>query len=367
MKKVMRVLFISAAAFLLFYSSVVGQESSSSTTESEKNGKANFSDSKPYTSEKNLKATPPVTKRVRRAPATQPDDDTIRIDSTLVMIPVTVSDRYSGEYVSNLSKADFKIFEDGVQQEIAYFGVSQQPLTVLLLLDTSPSTKYKIDEIQTAALSFVRHLNPQDRVEVIKFNEKIRVLARATANRQKIDTAIRKARFAGGTSLYDAVDFSIGKRLSRVKGRKAIVLFTDGVDTTSRNAFFDDTVAQAEKSDTVVFSIFYDTYEKTLRRGKRKSVRELGERKLGRMYVEELATLTGGRMIEPEYIVGGLNRAFEAIANELKHQYNIGFYPSEEGYPGQRKKLKVRIYKPDLNVRARDNYIVKNKNYANNR
>jgi len=295
----------------------------------------------------------------RRSSSTNDDGDTIKIDSSLVTIPVTVSDANSGSYISNLKKSDFKIFEDGVQQEVAYFGVSDKPLTVILLIDTSPSTEYKIEEIQEAANVFVNQLKPQDRVEVIKFNEKIRVLTRATNNRGKIFKAISKARFSGGTSLYDAVEFSLEERLKRVNGRKAIVLFTDGVDTTSRNAFYDDNVAQADKSDTIIFPIFYDTYFKKNRKKKRSHVRELAERKLGKMYLDDLASLSGGRVVEPERAEGGLNDAFRAIAEELSHQYSIGYYPIDEGKPGQRKNLKVRVYRPNLDIRARDNYIVK--------
>ena len=297
----------------------------------------------------------------RRSLSTKEDDDTIKIDSSLVTIPVTVSDTLTGSYISNLGKNDFKIFEDGVQQEVAYFGVSDKPLTVILLIDTSPSTEYKIEEIQEAAKVFVNQLKSQDRVEVIKFNEKIRVLTRATKSRTKIFKAISKARFSGGTSLYDAVEFSLEERLKRVSGRKAIVLFTDGVDTTSRNAFYDDNVAQAEKSDTIIFPIFYDTYFKKVRKKRRSHVRELAERKLGKMYLDDLASLSGGRVIEPERAVGGLNDAFRAIAEELSHQYSIGYYPIEEGKPGQRKNLKVRVYRPNLDIRARDKYIVKDR------
>lgn len=289
------------------------------------------------------------------------DDDVIKIDSTLITVPVSVSNAINGLYVTDLIKKDFKIYENGIEQEIAYFGVSDKPLTVILLLDTSPSTEYKIEEIQEAATAFVNQLNPQDRVEVIKFNEKIRVLARATKKREKIYKAINKARFDGGTSLYDAVDFSLRERLKKVKGRKAIVLFTDGVDTTSEDAFYDGSVERAERSDTIIFPIFYDTYKKTFKKGKRSSVRELDNRKLGKMYLNELASLTGGRLIEPDSSSGGLNSAFKAIADELRHQYNIGYYPLIEGKPGQRKNLKVRIYRPNLNIRARDNYIVKTK------
>ena len=198
-------------------------------------------------------------------------------------------------------------------------------------------------------------------VEIIKFHSKIRVLARATKKRDKIYKAIEKARFNSGTSLYDVVDFALRKRLEKLKGRKAIVLFTDGVDTTSEDAFFDDTVKQAEKSETLIFPIYYNTSSELL--GKRKKTRKknqvLKDYKFGKMYLEELATSTGGRLISPDSTPKGLNTAFKAIAEELSYQYSIGYYPKKEGKPGQRKKIKVRIYRPNLSVRARDSYIVK--------
>lgn len=318
-----------------------------------------YSESKPYQPNQVISKNsfiPTKTKETKTA-----DDDVIKIDSSLVTIPVSVSNSRTGNYVSNLTKKEFKIYEDGVEQEIAYFGEFDKPFTVILVLDTSPSTEYRIEEIQEAAKTFVNQLKPQDRVEVIKFNEKIRVLARATKKREKIYKAIDKARFDGGTSLYDVVDFALRERLKKVRGRKAIVLFTDGVDTTSEDAFFDDTVQQAEKSETVIFPIYYDTSIDSLGKSKkiRKKNRVLRDYKFGKMYLEELATKTGGRIISPDATPEGLNTAFKAIAEELSYQYSIGYYPTKEGKPGQRKKIKVRVYRPDLNVRARDNYIVK--------
>ena len=343
---------------LLFVSASILAQTTETLPKTSPEKRSVYSDSKAFApgSSKPEKA---AKKRRRLVSQSSEDADTIKIDSSLVTIPVTVSETFSGNYISNLAKQDFKIFEDGIEQKIAYFGVSEKPVTVILLIDTSPSTEYKIEEIQEAAYSFVNQLKPQDRVEVIKFNEKIRVLTRATNKRQKIRKAIGKARFSGGTSLYDAVEFSLGKRLKKVKGRKAIVLFTDGVDTTSRNAFYDDNVAQAEESDTIIFPIFYDTYFKKVRKKKRSHVRELAERKLGKMYLDDLASLSGGRVVEPEKTSSGLIDAFKAIAEELSHQYSIGYYPIEEGKPGQKKKLKVRVYRENLDVRARDNYIVK--------
>jgi VWFA-related protein len=134
------------------------------------------------------------------------DDDVLKIETSLITIPVSVFDR-NGLYIPNLSEEDFKVFEDGNEQEIAYFGTSEKPFTVVLLLDTSPSTEFKIDEIREAAIAFVNQLKAQDLVMVIEFDANVNVLTEPTGDRQKIYRAIKKADFGGGTSLYDAVDF----------------------------------------------------------------------------------------------------------------------------------------------------------------
>lgn len=187
------------------------------------------------------------------------EEEVVKVETSLITIPVSVFDR-NGLYIPNLRQADFKIFEDGAEQEIAYFGTSEKPFTVILLIDTSPSTAYKIEEIQSAATAFVNQLKPQDNVTVIEFDANIHVLTEATSDRQKIYKAIGKADFGDGTSLYDAVDFSLRKRLSKIEGRKAIVLFTDGVDTTSYKNDFDSTIKNAEEAEALIFPIYYNTF-----------------------------------------------------------------------------------------------------------
>jgi len=154
----------------------------------------------------------------------------IKVDTNLITIPVSVFDR-NGLYIPNIQQNEFKIFEDGVEQEIAYFGTSDKPFSVVILLDVSYSTHYRIDEIKDAAKAFVDQLKPQDRVMVIEFSESVRVRTEFTSDRKEIYKAIDKADFGAGTSLYEAVDISLRKQLAKVEGRKAVVLFTDGVDT----------------------------------------------------------------------------------------------------------------------------------------
>lgn len=296
------------------------------------------------------------------------DDTVLRVETNLITIPVSVFDRY-GLYIPGLRQQDFKIFEDNIEQEIAYFGASDKPFTVVLMIDTSPSTEYKIDEIHTAAIAFVDQLQPQDNVIVIEFHGNVKVQSKATNNREAIYKAIKKAKFGGGTSLYNAVDEALRKQLSSITGRKAVVLFTDGVDTTSRKNSYDGTLSYAEESDALIFPIYYNTYFDNRRRTAQSypdifgdPIIYVGTRPedyaLGRKYLEDLADATGGRVFKPESTPGGLTRAFEGIAEELRRQYNIGFVPKDEGRIGQRKAIKVRVNRPNLLLRARDSYIV---------
>ncbi|MDQ6788944.1 MAG: VWA domain-containing protein [Acidobacteriota bacterium] len=324
---------------------------------------------------KELKAPQP-TATPKPAEATPADEDVVKVETNLVTIPVSVYDR-NGLYIPNLSKQNFKIFEDGVEQEIAYFGTSEKPFTVILLIDVSPSTAYKIEEIQTAATAFVDQLKPQDSVMVIEFDESVHVLTELTNDRQKIYKAIGRAGFGSGTSLYDAVDFSLRKRLDKVEGRKAIVLFTDGVDTTSYKGTFESTVEEAEESEAMIFPIYYNTFLNSRGigiGGVMSSPPILGlpggmgggigrgnsseDYTHGRVYLTQLAAATGGKVFRPESNPGGLTTAFEGIAEELRRQYNIGYYPLNEGEIGQRKQIRVRVNRPKLVIRSRDSYIV---------
>ena len=294
------------------------------------------------------------------------EDDVVKVETNLISIPVSVFDR-NGLYIPNLSKENFKIFEDGKEQSIEYFSTTDNPFTVVLLLDTSPSTSFKIEEIQQAAIAFVDQLKPQDSVMVIEFDRNVHVLTEATLDRQKIYKGIKRADFGDGTSLYDAVDFSLRKRLGKVQGRKAIVLFTDGVDTTSFKSDYGSSVREAEEADTVIFPIYYNTFFDNQRGGGGifspfPQINRRGTSSqdyvTGRAYLKDLSESTGGRVFNAENTPGGLTRTFESIAEELRRQYSIGYIPQESGQTGQRKQIKVRVDRPNLIIRARDSYIV---------
>lgn len=283
-------------------------------------------------------------------------DEVLKVETALVRIPVSVIDR-QGHFVTTLRQQDFQIFEDGKLQEVAYFAATEQPITIALLIDVSNSTEFKIGELQDAAAKFVKQLKPVDKVMIIAFDEKVRVLSEVTNDRKQVDKAIRRAKFHGGTSLYDAVDFAINRRLSQMQGRKAVVLFTDGVDSTSRLSDFQSTLGDAEEFDATVFTIHYDTYNPEIDDGKTGYGVTREEYATGANYVRQLADKTGGKLYEADS-TSNLENAFFNIAEELRWQYNLGYYPPETGKTGDRKQIKVRVNLQNVAVQARDSYIV---------
>ncbi len=311
--------------------------------------------------------------------------DIIKVNTTLVTVPVSVMDR-DGRYVPNLQKDDFRIWEDNVEQDVAFFASVEKPFSVFLMLDTSPSTKFRLDEIQDAAISFVNQLRADDKVMVVSFNEEIRVLSDLTTDRTKLHYAIRRARTGNGTSLYDALDFVVNRHLSRTPGRKAIVLFTDGVDTTSKWASYESTTEDALELDALIYPVRYDTsgdintggWPSPSRRiddvwgqilggifggGRRRggiggSPRGRGgdDYQLAARYLHQLARSTGGRLYDAD-THQNMAYAFANVAEELRRQYSIGYYPRRTPQPGERREIRVRTNQPNLAVRAREGYI----------
>jgi VWFA-related protein len=321
---------------------------------------------------------------------TEEDDEVIRVETNLVTFPVSVLDR-DGRFIAGLQKEDFQIFENGVEQKIEEFATVQQPFTVILLIDVSPSTAFQIEEIHQAAIAFVDQLRNEDKVIVIAFDEQVSVLNQATNDRATLRNAIRRAQFGDGTSLYEAVDYVINRELRKIEGRKAVVLFTDGVDTTSRRANYQSTVRASEEIDALFYPIRYDTlndmnsrnggvYYPQRRRGSGSVLGDIlggilgggnvqigggypsggggGSRsdyENGKRYLEELARNSGGRKFEAN---NDLNAAFSGIAEELRRQYSLGYYPETIGQKGERKQIRVRVKRQNVVVRAKNSYIV---------
>ena len=321
--------------------------------------------------------------------------DVIRVDTTLVTLPVSVTDR-NGRYIPNLTKEDFQLWDDGVEQQVAFFASVDKPFSLVLMIDTSGSTRFRIEDIQDAAVTFVNQLRRDDQVMVVSFDDEVRILTEFTSDRGRLRDAIHRTRTGEGTRLYDAVDLVINQRLNRVSGRKAVVLFTDGVDTTSRRADYASNVRDAEEVDALIYPVQYDTYSDVNSGGSTwpgsgrsnspadilaQILGGMGRRRGGRSggggmgssrgdyeqanrYLRDLAERTGARQFQADS-ASNLAYAFGNIAEELRRQYSLGFYPSKPPQPGQRRQVRVRVNQPNLAVRTRNSYIFEGSGSAN--
>ena len=306
-------------------------------------------------------------------PSKASQEEEIIVDTNLVTTPVTVLDR-NGRFIPNLKQKDFKIFENGVAQKVTHFQAETTPFTVILMIDISPSTRYSIDDIRYAAVTFVNQLRPDDKVMVVNFDRQVRVMTEPTSDKKALFTAIYRSAFGSGTSLYEAVDAAINMDFVQTPGRKAVVLFTDGVDTTSRQATYESTVAAVEEVDALVYPIRYNTQARADQSSQVAMIQQnmppgvmaqLGrgqtdvEYALGKEYLNTIAANSGGRIFEAEAI-GDLDKAFKGVADELRQQYAVGYYPDDTGKPGDRKKIKIEVIgKPQSIVRSKTTYIIK--------
>ncbi|HEY0727716.1 MAG TPA: VWA domain-containing protein [Pyrinomonadaceae bacterium] len=191
------------------------------------------------------------------------DVETIKIDTNLVTVPVIATDA-NGVYVADLKQEEFVLTEDGVAHQIAFFGKVSLPFYVVLMLDTSSSTQDKLRVIQQAALAFVQQLQPADRVKVISFDDKVRDLNEFTSNRKTLETAIYSTKSSEGTKVYDAFEMALDT-VRRIQGRKAIVIFSDGMDWHSDKATYNSNVRYLDEEGVIVYPIRYDTRATTER------------------------------------------------------------------------------------------------------
>ena len=324
------------------------------------------------------------------------EGDVVRVNTSLVTVPVSVLDR-QGRFIPDLQREDFRVFENGVEQAVAYWEPADKPFTVALLLDTSPSTAFHLWQIKEAAIAFAKQLRPQDRVLIVSFNDQVLLLTEVTNDMNVISAVIEQnANMGNATRLYDAVHLVIKERLNKIKGRKAIVVFTDGVDTASFQANYASTMREVEELDALIYPIQYDTTDylramQSVGQGSTTVVTTTSNGPFGigtttsrvtygtprvtgpnggplpgatqadydraNQYLKELADKTAGRLYHANDTTQ-LAEAFSRIAEELRRQYSLGYYPQDgDASAAARRQIKVRVNRPNLAVKARDSYM----------
>lgn len=313
------------------------------------------------------------------------EDDTIRVETRLVNVPVVVSDR-NGRYVSNLTQKDFTVFQDGRPMPIDFFAATDEPISVALLIDTSQSTRPVLDDIKDSARAFIKLLNPKDRAMIVSFDYQINVLSPLTSDESQLKRAVDQAeippRGETGTLLRDAVYEAVTRTFAGIKGRKAIILLTDGKDSGSSTPT-DALFYKLQESDMLIYPVMFSTGPTQFgRRNADRMARIFGpdgqfrgpnmpnprqqqrieqalhrmgrQNEIAREVLIEMSDATAGRFFTSED--GRLKKTFESIVDELRHQYHLGFYPADEKESGVTHELKVKVARTDVAVRSRSSY-----------
>ncbi len=262
----------------------------------------------------------------------------VRVDA--VELPVTVLGP-DGRPVEDLQRDDFEVFEDGILQRLTHVARhGDVPVRVGLVLDTSGSMEKTLDEVQRVALGFLRNLlRPTDRAFVVAFSDRPVLLQPMTREFDALGRSLLGLRAEGMTALYDAVVFSLFQ-FSGVRGRRALVVLTDGADNASQHTS-DHVVELAARTGAMVFAIGVDLGPSELRT---------------RAGLQRLARATGG---EAFFVArgGGLERVYGRIERELRSQYVLAYTSASNAPPGQWRRVEVRVRRPGVKVRTLAGYL----------
>jgi Ca-activated chloride channel family protein len=298
----------------------------------------------------------------------EPEAEVLRTSTNMVALPVIVKTR-QGAYVPNLLRENFRVYEDGVEQEVSNFETIDAPFTVILMLDVSDSTRSQLGEIQKAAIAFLNQLRPADRALIIAFDKQLSLLSTATGDRKVLSAAINRVQTGGGTAIYDAIDTPITAQLKRIPGRKAVVMLTDGVDTSSVSATYESTLRSATEQYALIYPIQYDASKDVASRqpddkfGLVTYTTPSGEPldkayQRGNRYLQRIAEISGGRFRSSDSIKN-LETSFAQIAAELRQQYSLSYYPKNTNTKSSKRRLKVVVDVPNASVHTRDSYSYK--------
>lgn len=269
----------------------------------------------------------------------QSEDEEVRVDSSIVVLNASVKDP-SGRHVSGLTRVQFKVFEDGVEQPIEMFSAEETPFAAVILLDTSGSMEERVSLGRSAAIRFLDGLRPSDNASIYKFDSKVDLI-QEFSNSRDIAPNIFDVKAEGMTRMNDAIYQAAVELSKRPEKRRAIIVLSDGQDNFSKRSS-DKALKAALDADVVIYTVDMAPI------GNAKRVQNQGP-------LKNFASKTGGTFVSTP---GGaaLRDAFAKIVEELGVQYTIGYSPQITKKDGRWREIQLRVAKPGLTIRTRKGY-----------
>ena len=298
--------------------------------------------------------------------------DVISVNTTEVSLPVTVRDR-AGVLVNNLTRKDFRVFEDGVEQPLSDLSLRKIPVDVALIVDASSSVAENLDDFRNAAEGFALHLANDDRVSLIQFDDRVVMLQDWTGSLVQLRRALRRIVPGMFTRFHDAMLLASRDQAPRQNARHAIIVLTDGIDS-GRGSTFDAALRAALQAQTTVYVVSNTEIERARKEGElatllsgsdsvmRFNQLRIDDLRLGlaalresERNLEQLTAATGGRLYKPKSF-DDLERTYAEVADELRHQYTLYYSPLDTKRDGQFRRVQVSTTNPTHRVAARVGY-----------
>ncbi|MBP6821806.1 MAG: VWA domain-containing protein [Acidobacteria bacterium] len=313
--------------------------------------------------------------KTQKPTAKEASGDTIAIETTEVLLPVTVRDA-TGQFATNLKAEDFAIYEDGIVQPISSFTLKRMPVHVVLLIDTSSSVTRELEDFKFAALNFINQLDPEDKICLIRFDDKVELVQDWTSNRNTLKRSLNRLGTGMFTKFNDALYLAAKEQLGKVTGRKAIIVLTDGIDsgqgsTTPDRAF--RTLVEEETSVYVVSKTRIqgqadreklNYYQATSSSSSVNQLRidglkmSLAQLEESEHYLMRIAEETGGRIFLPDSF-DDLGSTYQQVAEELRSQYVIFYTPTNPVRDGGYRSVRVKVKMPGYRATTRFGYYPK--------
>jgi VWFA-related protein len=299
-------------------------------------------------------------------------DDVISVNTTEVLLPVTVRDA-SGRLVTDLLRKDFRVFEDGQQQTLSDLSLRQVPVDVVLMVDASSSVSDNLDDFRRAAEGFATHLSADDRISLIQFDDRVLLLQDWTKSVAQLRRALHRVAPGMFTRFHDAMLLASRDQQPRGNARHAIIVLTDGIDS-GRGITFEAALRAALQSQTTIYVISNTEIERAKKQseltaalsGSSASIKfnelRIEDLRLGLAalaasedHLEQLTGATGGRVYRPSSF-SDLESVYREVADELRHQYALYYSPTNKSRDNRFRQVRVETANPDLKVSARIGY-----------
>ena len=325
------------------------------------------------TSNLNRLGPPPPALRLKKK--TEPEakpSDVITVETTEVMLPVTVRDA-GGRLVADLTRSDFHVFEDNLEQPLSDLALRQVPVDVVLMVDASSSVAANLDDFRRAAEQFASQLDPQDRLSLIKFDDRVELLQDWTRSRFQLHRALNRIESGMFTRFNDALLLAARDQFGPTKSRRAIIILSDGIDSGRGNASIEQALQALLTTQVTVYVISNTEIARASKRAQLDSLLlaadsvntnqiQIDDLRLGlrtlddsEVKLRQLADATGGRLYRPSSFAQ-LDDAYREVADELRRQYAIYYTPLNKARDGSFRRVRVETSQPQFKTATRVGY-----------